>query len=409
MIPDRLRAAALLPLWQAVHDRLSSGQAVSRVRIGPLDTAQRSALADLLGMARYPAERATVSLATLDTVLLDTIGLDARAVVAEIVGPLDDRAGRRARATEQRTRLWEWLATHEVVVAQPALREWVEQVRRAGVVDGSVERTGQSLESALRVLRALPAEGMPLPAFADSVLGEPHALDDGTRVSGLVLRALAAIYGADVPASAEQRRALWERAGVADDELSTTVLAAGLSPDGADTVASVLRKCASAAHASALTLAQLRTTDELSVPHPDVWVVENPSVLAMALRRFGTACPPMVCTSGWPNSAGIVLLRLLGEAGSRVHYHGDLDGEGVRIAAYVIDKTTARTWRMSTADYLAALPEHHPGPHPGRVTEAPWDEALAPTMCERNVAVTQERIAATLLDDLATHQHTCAS
>ena len=46
--------SALRPLWQAVHERLSSGRAVSRVHVGPLDDDQREALADLLGMDRLP-------------------------------------------------------------------------------------------------------------------------------------------------------------------------------------------------------------------------------------------------------------------------------------------------------------------------------------------------------------------
>ena len=404
MIPDRLHRDGLWPLWQAVHHRLSSGHPVSRVRVGPMDEAQRAALADLLGMSRYPGEHTNVLLSGLDEVLLDVAGTDTRGVVTEIIGPVDDRAGRRALASEQRERLWEWLAHHEVVAAQPALRDWVEQVRRSGVVDGSVELTRELLESALRVLRALPAEGMPLPALAESVLGDPHALDEGTRIGGLVLRALAAIYGLDAPAGSGQRRQLWERAGVADDDLSTVVLAAGIRVIGSGAAARVMWECAERGHAAALTLAQLRDERELSPPPAEVWIVENPSVLAMALRRFGAACPPMVCTSGWPNSAGIMLLRMLAAAGSRLHYHGDLDGEGIRIAAYVIDKTGAHPWRMATADYLEALPEYQPAPNPGRITEAPWDATLAATIREHGAAVVEEHVADFLLDELSRHR-----
>ena len=49
------------------------------------------------------------------------------------------------------------------------------------------------------------------------LLGDPHGLDDGTRCAGLVLRALTAIYEVEPPADAPARRALWERAGVAEE------------------------------------------------------------------------------------------------------------------------------------------------------------------------------------------------
>ncbi len=117
----------------------------------------------------------------------------------------------------------------------------------------------------------------------------------------------------------------------------------------------------------------------------------------MALARFGTRCPPIVCTSGWPNSAGILLLQGLSAAGCVLRYHGDFDGEGIRIAANVISRTGAVPWRMTTADYLAAL---GPGPPVGRVTDAPWDSALADRMREHDVTVSEERVADLLMAEL---------
>ena len=130
-VPTRLRSPALAPLWRAVHDRLSSGRPVSRVRVGPLDDGQREAVADLLGMPRLPTTSFSVSVATLDEVLREA-GLELREVVTGLFGPLDDRAARRSQAAAERAALWQWLTHHEVVAGPPALREWVDQVRRTG-------------------------------------------------------------------------------------------------------------------------------------------------------------------------------------------------------------------------------------------------------------------------------------
>ncbi|MBY8853621.1 hypothetical protein K7G98_37475, partial [Saccharothrix sp. MB29] len=67
-----------------------------------------------------------------------------------LLGPLDDRAGRRALATGARVELWAWLAEHLVVAAQPAFLEWMDAVRRAGLVGGSAERTWDELDRAMR-------------------------------------------------------------------------------------------------------------------------------------------------------------------------------------------------------------------------------------------------------------------
>jgi uncharacterized protein (TIGR02679 family) len=388
---------ALAPVWRAVHERLSSGLPVSSVTVGPLDDEQRGALADLLGMARLPGERPVVSLAKLDEVLRDAVGADIREVVTELVGPIGDRAGERQRAAAEKAELWGWLERHPVIGKQPALKEWVTATKRAGLIDRSVAKTREELGKVLRVLEELPAAGVPLPVFAEKVLHDTHALDDGTRRAGMVQRALSTIYDVPEPASAQERRALWEQAGVTDDELSSTVLAAGMKIPGDDVAARVLRVCADDGEAAALTLSQVRASTWTSTPST-VWVFENPSMLALAIARFGRDCPPIVVTSGWPSSAGILLLRKLAEAGTRLRYHGDFDGEGLRIAAHVLARTGALPWRMSSADYLGSVGK---GPSAGRVTPAPWDDELAAHLERVGIAVSEERVANRLLDALA--------
>jgi len=124
----------LMPLWRAVHRRLSSGRPVTAVQIGPLDAEQREAVADLFGLDRAP-KTYTVPLEELDAVLRDSVGLSARETVERIVGPLGDGAGDRRRSQAERDGLWTWLDRHPVVAAQPALRDWVAGVRRAGLID----------------------------------------------------------------------------------------------------------------------------------------------------------------------------------------------------------------------------------------------------------------------------------
>ncbi len=390
----------LRPVWRAAHERLSSGQPVSRIRLGPLMEEQRAALADLLGLDRLPPETVTVSVARLDEVLIEAVGLPLRDVVAELVGPIGNRAQEREAQGKERADLWVWLKRSDVVVGQPALNDWVEAVRRGGLVEGSTERTKKLLEGTLDVLAELPAAGVPLPVLAQKTLHDPHGLDEGTRQGALVLKALAAIYDVPVPTDVQQKRGLWERAGVADDELSSVVLVAGMRPEGEGVASKVLRACTG--HAAALTLGQLRATNWGNGLPETVWVVENPSILALALERFKESCPPLVCTSGWPNSAGILLLSGLAEAGCELRYHGDFDGEGIRIAANVMARTGAVPWRMGAADYLKAVGTV--GPSVGRVTEAPWDGQLAEVMREHGITVSEERVADELLAELHSNE-----
>jgi hypothetical protein len=58
-----------------------------------------------------------------------------------------------------------------------------------------------------------------------------------------------------------------------------------------------------------------------------------PAFAGAGSGEAGTECPPLVATSGWPNSARMLLVRHLASAGGTLDYHGDLDGEGARTAA----------------------------------------------------------------------------
>lgn len=404
--PEAFDRPELAVLWAELRRRLEAAGdngEVRTIRLSALNPAERSALADLLGLARWPAERVTVPVGRVEEAVRRGCGLGVRELVEHLHGPLRDRPAERAAAAAERAGLWAELTAHPVVAAQPALERWVEGTRRGGLIGGSVPTTRDHIEAVLAVVAALPGTGEPLPVLAERVLGDPHALDEGTRAGAGVLRALAALHDEPPPADATRRRELWALHGVASDELSTTVLVAGLAPSGSGVLAGTLRAWTAAGQAAAVTLAQLQAEPPLAIPgDPVVHVVENPSVLAMAVRRFGPAGPPLVCTAGWPNTAAITLLRGLRAGGAPLRYHGDFDGEGLRIAAYVIDRAGATPWRMSTADYLAAATEH--GPPPGRLTDAPWDPQLAAALAERGTAVPEERVAAVLLDDLAAHR-----
>jgi uncharacterized protein (TIGR02679 family) len=396
--PTSKLSPALAPLWRALHSRMSSGRPVTKVRLGPLDREQQEAIADLLGLARLPGARPSVSVAALDRTLRDALGLGVRDVVARLAGPIGDRASERRQQDTERSRLWAWLAAHPVVTAQPALADWVASIRRTGVVGGSIDRTREDLTRALLVLAELPTSGSPLPVFAELILGDPHALDEDQRCSGLVLKALAAIYQIPPPRDNHQRRVLWRQAGIADDELSSTVLMAGFRPDVDGLASRILNLCSEAGQAASLTLQHLRQDPAAPGDPGEVWVVENPSVLALALARFGPRCPPLICTSGWPSSAGILLLTRLSDSGTVLNYHGDFDGEGLRIAAHVVARTGALPWRMASIDYLAAVAD---GPPVGRVTPVPWDSELADHLLRTGRTLSEERTAPFLLENLA--------
>ncbi|HVM01514.1 MAG TPA: TIGR02679 family protein [Acidimicrobiales bacterium] len=391
----------MAPLVDELARRFGEGTVPVLVTVPRLSMAQRLALADLFGLDRLPAETAKVRVARLAAAL----GLDSvealRGAVEEVRGPLPDRRAERLAHRSARDELWSWLEAEALAVplfrgAPAAVPAWVERVRAQGP-RGGVDAHRRRLETALGVLRALPADNVALAAFASDVAGDPHALDRGRRVAAVVLDAVALATGSPLAASAESARDLWESVGVAPDPLSSTVLALGLPGAAAPgPLGPWLAAAAAASEPVVLTLAQLRRWPVPPLPADAVaYVVENPSLVAEAARTGWTGRPPLVCSSGRPTVAVVTLLRQLGAAGAELRQHADFDAAGLSITAWLAERAGTTPWRMTAADYAA--PPGAPGP-PGALPPTPWDPALQRAMSDAGAPVYEEQLRGALLD-----------
>jgi uncharacterized protein (TIGR02679 family) len=96
-----------------------------------------------------------------------------------------------------------------------------------------------------------------------------------------------------------------------------------------------------------------------------------------------------------------VLLRKIAATGAKLRYHGDVDGEGLRIAAHVMSKTGAQPWLLHAEDYRGAVPDA--GPPAGRVDDTPWDPQLAEAVRAHGIALLEEVVVDSLLADMGAH------
>ena len=399
-------------LWDALAQRLQRNglAAEGSVTLSGLTRGERFALAGLIGRP-VDGERARLDLAVLDARIRATgsaPGLVAATTARR--GPLVDLPGRRADVVARRTAVWT-LVREELVRcgmgSEPWVEAWIESARPV-VTRVPAARATEAMTMAVRCIARLPWDGerRGRTELAASVVGNSHALDDGTLISTLVLRAIAARVGSASPASAADRRRLWHEAGVLGDEVSTTVLTLGLIPQGPSPVAEAVRLRSNAGCETHLTLRDLRRLDRwVSVGTP-VWVCENPRVLEAVMDAYseGTRAV-MVCIAGNPTFVVTSLLARLVEDGATLHYRGDFDWPGVAIANRVITDFGAVPWRMGRADYEAALAGAGRGladlpALEGRPVEAAWDAELTLSMERAGKSVHEEAILDLLVADL---------
>jgi uncharacterized protein (TIGR02679 family) len=353
----------------------------------PDDVAGRTAGAGLLGRRHLRAgQRVSVDLAAL----ADRIAPLTPGVVAA------HTTGRRlaVRAAEADARAASELDLRARVLERiPALGDdgaWAA-LRRSGWVTRVLQAEDPRLvERAAAVLSQLPSPGDPpvdRRVLAQAASADPHNLDAGRLTGGLVLAILAAT--SRIAASASRREA-WAAVGVSFDDITGGLTLLGIAPVGW------------VVPGGAPVTLPPRVLADCLWPQPagaSVFVTENPSVLGAATTLAGAR---VICTSGTPARVEVDALGRLAARGWGLHVRADFDDAGLNhVRALLAAADTAVPWRMTAADYLAAVESDDAvGLRVDRIGETPWDPLLREAMVARGVAAFEEELLDALLGDI---------
>jgi uncharacterized protein (TIGR02679 family) len=402
-----LERRELTRLWDALAERLQRNglQPAGTIVLTGLDRDERHALAGLLGRP-VPGDRALVDLAVLDRRLRASRSASGLVAAVEArCGPLVDRPAERLARLDARHGVWRSARAaldDAGLAAAPWVEGWLEDLRRSGVLGRlPPARATAALTTAIAVISRLPL-GVEPPCgrgdLASLLTGDAHALDDGSVLAALVLRAAAAITERPYPSRPAGRRELWRAVGVLTDEVSTTALTIGLRSRHGGTWLDDRSDAGWETHLDGRDLRRI----ELRSPE-EVFVCENPRVLEAALEK--DSCRAVVCTQGQPAVVVLRLLAMLTEAGATLRYHGDFDWPGLTIANTLINGHTCTPWRFEAPDYERALGRLASivGELPmlaDRAVVATWDPALTATMARAGRTLHEELVLDELLTDL---------
>jgi uncharacterized protein (TIGR02679 family) len=383
----------------------TGGDLSGSVSLSQPDDAERKAIIGITGQYRpAQANRVAVRLADLDRAVRETTGHGLPELLAELGGPLRDRPAERDVLIGARDAAIRAAQASSLFRSCAWYRDWLAEIGRDGTLTklinaGQQDRLGQ----AVRVLEYQAGrQDAPvlLPALAADVTGDTKALNHGTLLSTLVLRALAARTGTGRPGTAGERRELWEAGGVVVDDLASRVLVLNLPAEGA-VLGEWLAGAARYGVPFHVTLHQLMTFP-LIVRGAVVYVCENPAVLRHATTELGARSAPLLCTEGRPSAAFHQLADAVVGGGGELRYHGDFDWPGLSIASAVMRRHGARPWRLSAPDYLAGIQLHAEHvPLSGAPQPTPWDPELSQAMVATGRVLFEESVADGLIGDLS--------
>lgn len=364
---------------------------------------ERAAVERLVGRAPRRGKSLSVNTEMLSQALARAdVAKDLRAALEALDGPLVDSRVERDAARRRWNDLLEDFRTE---AERLGVSGWLEDLRGGGqlkrLAGGREPQAKRLLEQSLSVLERLPVQGMTLSTLAAECLGDAHALDAGRPVSALVRRALARHWRGGVALANPDERTIWAHAGVLlGGDITSAVLVQCLPVRGEADLGAALREYHDLAEPTWLTLRQLlRRPPVWDVRGRDVFVCENPAVLAEAAERLGRDAAPLIATWGRPGAAVLTLLEQLEAAGAVLHYHGDFDWPGISIANALLARFSMRPWRMGAADLEACA--HLEGKSlEGKPLDAGWDPRLRAVLETRGRALHEEQLIETLLGDL---------
>jgi uncharacterized protein (TIGR02679 family) len=410
---DRLRRllgtselATLRKRLRRRFERCATGEAPERFRISGLSAGEYAALAALLGRSPHFSASIDIDVGSVDDVVRRSgVAASFRAALEQLDGPIVSLADERTRVRSQ----WS-----EVVDAcrHSGLKAFLQAPAGIGLLKRcSRSDSRAAMELCLHaeaVLLRLPTRSLTRAQLAASVLGDAHALDGGRAEATIVLAVLrhsaesAGALATDPPSESsddlpDKAREVWASAGVLVNELARPVLFLNLPADAGRSVAQVAGE---PGYVSLRTL--VRSAPVWSAAGRDIYVCENPNVVAIAADELGSRSSPLVCTEGMPAAAQRLLLTQLSAAGARLRYHGDFDWAGLRIGNYLMRELAVQPWRFRAVDYLEAIGVAALRRHPlhGADVLASWDETLTPIMRENQIAIAEEAIAHLLIADL---------
>lgn len=394
-----LGGADLANLRRRLRARYEKGGLREEFTLTALTAFERRALAGLLGRPTTSADSMRMRQSELDEALARAgIASTLREALELLDGPLHDR---RAAQTA-RENAWNLTVAR---VEEPHLAGLLSSVTGAALVKrlagGDPVQAESLLIQSARVIARLPGQGMSLAQLAAEVLGDSHALDAGRPVATVVLRACAVSPSSKASATEDPEESVrdrWARLGVTVNELALPALCLNLPVRIDITGVPGLALPGEPMHISLRRL--LRRPPDWDVDGREVFVCENPNIVAIAADRLGPLCAPLACTDGMPAAAQQTLLAQLAACGARLRYHGDFDWPGLSIGNFVIREFGAEPWRFGAVDYSSACSREGVDLRAGERVVARWDESLTAVMLEKAAVVHEEAVVETLLIDL---------
>lgn len=196
-----------------------------------------------------------------------------------------------------------------------------------------------------------------LAVLGAEVTKNPHRFDRQNAAGRLLISALSYIYREEEPTAQEDILALYYRAGIAPDDISSYTTCYGIHFYEGDREHEAYRHFIGKGERYVLTLSNLSRLTRADGSRKKVFMIENQMVFSQVCDEMDGEEYAIVCTSGQLRTASLFLIDLLLKSECKLYYCGDIDPEGIEIADRVLARGAGQIfpWRMTVQDYYRSI------------------------------------------------------
>lgn len=196
-----------------------------------------------------------------------------------------------------------------------------------------------------------------LAVLGAEVTKNPHCVDRQNAAGRLLISALSYLYREEEPVAQEDVLALYYKARIAPDDISSYTTCYGIHFYEGDREHEAYRHFVEKGEKYVLTLSNLSKLTGAYSKRKKVFIIENQMVFSQVCDEMVGEEYSVVCTSGQLKTASLFLIDLLLKSECKLYYCGDIDPEGIEIADRVLARGSRQIlpWRMTTQDYYRSI------------------------------------------------------
>ncbi|MBU5594333.1 TIGR02679 family protein [Amphibacillus sp. MSJ-3] len=247
----------------------------------------------------------------------------------------------------------------------PALASWLTELQHRRpdshwiyrLIDLSEREFEEMLVHLNDAITHLPKMHERLPMFSQRITRNPHTFDLNTNLGRLFLHLLSLDRVQSgpvmVPTDSESINELLLSYNILRDDISNYVTCVNLIVRTDKGIHPVWQ--AASDHHSVMNV-PLRELEDIVSAYPangehQVWLVENSGVYSSILDHLPAV--PLLCTHGQFKLSALILIDQLVQSGCTLHYAGDLDPEGLRMAERLVNRypNQINLWKMDLISY----------------------------------------------------------